>query len=411
MTWKVLKLKDSSLKFIDGDRSSKYPKKSEFKKDGVIFLNAGSISGGRFDISSVNYISQDKYDSILKGRVEPNDIIITTRGNGVGQCFFYNGEYGNALINAQMLIIRADLERIHPKFIYYSFISESCQRNFSNYSSGSAQPQLPISSLKEIEIVIPSLETQKCIANILSTYDDLIENNLKRIKLLEETAQNIYKEWFVNFRFPNYEHTEFDGESGLPVGWEILTVKDYCDIISRGSTLDYNGDEALIPVLNQSCVRNGELELERIRFACPLKENKEYSYLKLNDILINSMGDGTLGRVSKNNTIEDKYIIHNCITFLRAKNNFSQPMLYGYISSKQDYFITVAQGSTGQSTLNLKLINELKINVPTKIIIDDFDRIILPIWQTIGTLKKTNQKLREARDILLPRLMNRTIEV
>ncbi len=365
--------------------------------------------GQRYTPITEDYYSEIAYKKYIKSLIPPLSTCVVTIGS-IGKKMTLTDDY--SFVNQAVNAVIPDVKKYDPFFVFYALKNILHKVKSADTGASSGRENVSKSNFMSLKLNVPEhIETQRKIGQILSSFDDLIENNLKRIKLLEETAQNIYKEWFVNFRFPNYEHTEFNTESGLPVGWEEMTVKEYCEIVSRGATLDYLGDEALIPVINQSCVRNGELELEKIRYACPLKETKEYSYLKLNDILINSMGDGTLGRVSKNNTIEDKYIIHNCITFLRAKPNYSQSMLYGFISTKQDYFITVAQGSTGQSTLNLKLINELKLNVPTKIILNAFDNFILPIWQTIGTLKMTNQKLKEARDIMLPRLMNRTIEV
>jgi type I restriction enzyme S subunit len=311
--WKEVRIKNSSIEIIDGDRSSKYPKREEFLNEGVIFLNAASISGNCLKIENVNFISQNKFDSIKKGKVIGGDLIMTTRGNGVGDVAYYSDKNGLALINAQMLILRTNQIDINSKFLYYLFNSNEYKEEFINYSSGSAQPQLPISSLKEIPIKYPPLPTQQRIASILSAYDDLIENNLKRIKLLEEIAQRTYEEWFVKFRI-NGVQLEVS-ENGLPEGWETILVKDYVSIISKGPSLNYEYSGTKYPVINQSCIRNGEIELEKVLYAQELSENKNHCYLKINDILINSMGQGTLGRVSKNISIEDKFIIHNCILF------------------------------------------------------------------------------------------------
>ena len=123
------------------------------------------------------------------------------------------------------------------------------------------------------------------------------------------------------------------------------------------------------------------------------------------------MGQGTLGRVSKNNSISEKYIIHSCITFLRAKDIYSQTYLYQFISSKEDYFISVSQGSTGQTTLKKSLIENLDIIIPESNLLKKYDDIVIPMWNKIGVLKNQIKKLKSARDILLPRLMNQTIEV
>jgi type I restriction enzyme S subunit len=223
--------------------------------------------------------------------------------------------------------------------------------------------------LATIKFNVPDYPTQKRIASILSAYDDLIENNLKRIKLLEEIAQRTYEEWFVKYRV-NGKQLPIDENTGLPVGWKQITVNDYVEVISKGPTLNYDFVGRKYPVINQSCIRNGEIELEKVLYAQELNANKEYCYLKVNDILINSMGQGTLGRVSKNVSIKNEsYIIHNCIMFLRAKKELSQFQLYYFISSKQSYFISVSQGSTGQTTLKQSLVGDLEINLPTNFIL------------------------------------------
>jgi type I restriction enzyme S subunit len=296
-------------------------------------------------------------------------------------------------------------------FVYYiSQIDEFRKYAIGSMVGASGRQRADATFVGNYEILLPPLPTQRRIASILSAYDDLIENNLKRIKLLEEIAQRTYEEWFVKFRV-NGRQLIIDEKTGLPEGWRLVSVKDYSEEISKGPSLNYDNDGNKFPVINQSCIRNGEIELEKILFAQELSNNKQNCYLKINDILINSMGQGTLGRVSKNVSINERFIIHNCITFVRAKEIFSQYQLFYFLSSKQSYFEGVAQGSTGQTTLKVSLIEELEIQLAPKKLIDHFNSIIKPLWEQMGILKKQNQKLKETRDILLPKLMNGTINV
>ena len=296
-------------------------------------------------------------------------------------------------------------------FIYY--LSQTYE--FRSYAIGSmvgasGRQRADATFVGNYEFLLPPLSTQRRIASFLSAYDDLIENNLKRIKILEEIGQRTYEEWFVKFRV-NGEQLPIDEKKGLPEGWRIVSVKDYSEEISKGPSLNYDTDGNKYPVLNQSCVRNGEIELDKVLYAQELPKGREKSYLKINDIVINSMGQGTLGRVSKNVSIKDRFIIHNCITFVRAKEALSQYQLFYFLSSKQSYFEGVAQGSTGQTTLKVSLIEELEIQLAPKNIINHFNSIIKPLWEQMGILKNQNQKLKESRDILLPKLMNGTINV
>lgn len=415
MSWEIDTLGKYS-KVISG-----YAFKSDsFRTDnGIPIIKIKNIQREYVEIDGEYFVDTSYLSLDPKFHCIKDDILISLTGSHitlpnsvVGRVAKYHYDFTSLLNQRGGKIVVTNPDKLENNYLYYYLCQNEIRIKLAQFGRGGAnQCNISPSNVESIPIILPPLETQKRIASILSNYDDLIENNLKRIKLLEETAQNIYKEWFVNFRFPNYEHTAFDSESGLPVGWEKIQVRDYVSIISKGPSLNYETDGVKYPVLNQSCVRNGEIELEKILFAQELNTNKEHCYLNINDILINSMGQGTLGRVSKNVSINEKFIIHNCITFLRAKPELSQYQLFYFISNKQTYFESVGQGSTGQTTLKVSLIEELEIIKPSINIINQFDSLIAPLWKQIGLLKNQNQKLKEARDILLPRLMNRTIEV
>ena len=162
-----IQLGDSKTKFIDGDRSKRYPKREEFTDEGVLFLNAASINSGVIKENEANRISESKYEKIQKGRIEKGDILLTTRGNGVGDVAYVNiREKG--LINAQMLILRVCQDEICSKFLYYYLSSKTLNSYIWNFASGSAQPQIPIRDLKKIPIFLPHIQVQNKVSAILS---------------------------------------------------------------------------------------------------------------------------------------------------------------------------------------------------------------------------------------------------
>lgn len=197
--WVYEKLGNLPILFIDSDRSKRYPKRSEFQDHGIAFLNAESISSGRFDRTKVNHIPYEKYEEIKKGRVENGDIVLTMRGNGVGDAALIFGEGILGLINAQMLILRPNDEVINSKFLYYGFISPQFKRELSNFVSGSAQPQLTMTHLRHVPFRVPPLAEQKAIAHILGSLDEKIELNRQMNETLEAMAQALFKSWFVDF--------------------------------------------------------------------------------------------------------------------------------------------------------------------------------------------------------------------
>lgn len=359
----------------------------------------------RFKLSETkDKITLEGLNNSSTNLIPKNTVIISTR-MGLGKAF----------INEVDMAINQDLKALIPnskinnKYLLWTIIL------YKDYlemlGNGSTVRGIRLETLKNIKIKLPPLLVQQKIAKILSNYEDLIENNLKYIKLLEEAAQLLYEEWFLRFKI-NDKKLDIDQTSGLPFYWKKIKVKDYVAIISKGPSLNYNlGTSKGVEVLNQSCIRNSEIELEKVLIAKELNDNKKSAYLKINDILVNSMGQGTLGRVSKNVSVDKKMIIHNCITFLRAKDKYSQFMLFYFISLHQKYFEIVAHGSTGQSTLNKDLISNLMITIPDDKTIKRFDSVVAPIWSKVGILKKQNQLLKEARDMLLPYLLTDLIDI
>tara|TARA_B110000008_G_C16975870_1_gene565841 strand:+ start:1768 stop:2997 length:1230 start_codon:yes stop_codon:yes gene_type:complete len=409
MSWDTIKLGDYIETLTDYHANGAYKKlkanvELKYKSDYALMIRTLNFERNNFN-SNLIWVNETEYNFLSKSKVYPDDIIMNKIANA-GSVYIMPNLNRPVSLAMNLFLIR--FKELDQKFMYY--LMKTNELYIKSFANGVATQSITKDAVRNLEFEIPSKTTQKRIADILSAYDDLIENNLKRINLLEQSAQNIYKEWFVNLRFPGHENTAINEETGLPVGWEKLTIEEYTKVASRGPSLNYKIDKGF-PVLNQSCIRNGEIELDKVRIAEKLKENKEHCYLQINDILINSMGQGTLGRVSKNNSISEKFIIHNCITLLRAKDDYSQTLLYHFISAKEKYFISISQGSTGQTTLKLSLIKELILNAPSKTLMNSFDDIVLPMWSQIGKLKTQNQKLKAARDILLPRLMNRTIEV
>ena len=409
MSWiRKYKIKEAPIKLIDGDRSEKYPKREEFKDSGIVFLNANSISGGRMNISNANYISIEKFESIKKGRVIQGDLIMITRGNGVGDISYYSGQFGDALINAQMLIIRTEQSTINSKFLYYLFSSSQYKELFKNYSSGSAQPQLPITSLKEIEISYPDISTQNKIASILSVYDDLIENNLWRIKLLEEAAQNIYKEWFVHFRFPDYENTEF--ENGLPKGWTYRKLNSLCNFIGgfafKSKNYKETGNYKIVTIKNVTDRRFDKSKFDYIS-ELPAKM-KEACKIQEGDILLSLTGN--VGRTCL--AFGSNLLLNQRVCIIEPINKTNSVFVYYMFGS--DSLIKLMQNlSNGVAQQNLSPVklSEQKVLLPNEGIMISFNKIVSPIVIQIINLYKNNQLLKEARDILLPRLINRAIEV
>ena len=172
-------LGDVAIQFIDGDRGKNYPSNNEFLDVGYcLFLNAKNVTPDGFSFGEVSFITQEKDAMLRKGKLEKNDVVLTTRGT-VGNVAFYGERvlYSNVRINSGMLIIRPDPSVFCPEYVYWLFRSDIIQNQIKRFCSGTAQPQLPISSIKKFEIPLVDIKTQKKIAAILSALDEKIAIN------------------------------------------------------------------------------------------------------------------------------------------------------------------------------------------------------------------------------------------
>ena len=403
MSWKEKKIDELTQVVTKGTTPSTYG--YDFIDNGVNYIRAEGISkDGYVDESTFLKVSDDCHNKLFRSQLKENDILFSIAGMALGKTGIVKEEYLPANTNQAVGIIRPIKEIVFPKFLQFYFINPLFYKMVNSVSAQSAQPNINLAQIKSLKINLPPLETQKRIASILSNYDDLIENNLKRIKLLEETAQNIYKEWFVNFRFPNYEHTEFDAESGLPEGWETRKVTDFFDFIKGievgSANYENKPNSETLPFLRVGDIskRDGGIYVKK-----SLVKDK---IVDKNDILISF--DGSIGSVGYG--LEGSY--SSGLRKITSKTEiFGKGFMYCLVKSDniQNTINSHAKGTTilhaGTSIIHLEF------PLATDNVILSFNQISNPIFEQMVSLNNQNQKLKEARDILLPRLMNRTIEV
>ena len=405
------KLGAAPVTFVDGDRSAKYPKRSEFVAEGVPFLNGESISDGRLDPTKANFISYDKFGEIKKGRLLPGDLILTTRGNGVGKTAFYTSPRP-ALINAQLLIIRPDQKKIVPGFLYYSFCNPDFQSQLSNFKSGSAQPQLPITALRDVEFSFPPLAIQAKIAAILLAYDDLIENNTRRIAILESMARAIYREWFVEFRFPGHENVKLvDSPLGMiPDGWKVCPLKEVYRTSSGGTPSrkvdEYFRDGTI------NWVKSKELD-DRFIWDTEEKitdEGLSNSSAKLfpRNTIIMAMYGATIGQLGILGTAATTN--QACCAFLTHESRLGHAyLLFNLLSNRTD--IINLRAGAAQQNVSQDVIREIPFLVPTLEVVKKYNELIDPFLENIFRLQRKIVNLRHTRDLLLPKLISGELDV
>ena len=386
---------------IDGDRGKNYPQQHEFSEEGYcLFLNTGNVTRSGFSFESNQFISKEKCDMLRKGKLSRNDIVYTTRGT-VGNAAFYSESvpYEHVRINSGMVIIRPNEEIVSTRLLYQILKSDYYRPYFKKYCTGSAQPQLPIKNFSEIELDLPELANQQHIADILSAYDDLIENNQKQIKLLEEAAQRIYKEWFVDLRFPGYENTPI--VDGVPEGWDKLAINDIAEYINGYAFKPSDWGNIGKPIIKIREMGDGVTKDTPRNTG---KDIPEKYHIYAGDILFS--WSATLSAMIWDG---ENGLLNQHLFKVVPNDAFGREYVLQSILHTLNEFQNLTTGATMKHIQRGKL-KEVFVNTPDKKFMSKYEVLAEPIRQKILSLKKQNLNLIEARDRLLPKLMSGELE-
>ncbi len=293
------------------------------------------------------------------------------------------------------------------------------------FAGGAAQPLLTQNILKKLEVRIPCIEVQKRISSILSAYDDLIEVNLKRIKLLEEAADLIYREWFVNFRFPGYKNTKF--MDGIPEGWFLSNIADLLEHFIGGGwgkdsvSYDFCEPAYVIRGTDFQALKTGSFKSVPYRFH--KRSNLQSRALKIHDIIFEVSGgskDQPVGRStiitsSLSGRFNLEFMCASFCKLLRPKQAFLSTYLYLFFRfAYQSNQLSPYQKLSASNIMNFafeEFIAETYLIIPDKEISCSFHDLIWPLIEQVYNLSVFNEALKSARDILLPKLMSGEIEV
>lgn len=382
MSWKKAKLSECCQSISDGDHQA--PPKSN---KGIPFVTISNIKDNSFDFTNCMHVPQSYYDNLLaKRKPQKGDILYSVVGSfGIPVLIKENVKF---TFQRHIAILRPNPHIVEPAYMYYSMLSKAFFLQADAAAIGAAQRTISLSSLQNLTINLPDLPTQRRIASILSAYDDLIENNRRQIKLLEEAAQRLYREWFVELRFPGHESVKV--VDGVPEGWKIETVGSLLRKIPRTKqvlTSDYQVS-GNIPIVDQS------------RDFIAGYTNDTDACVKPQDAII-VFGDHT--RILK------------YITFPFAKGADGTQLIVSNSDCMPQslfYFSIIHIDLTNYHyARHFKYLKESTILVPTKSIANAYDNIVHPIMKRIQVLRDSCVKAKEARDRLLPILMNREMEV
>ena len=394
MEWKEVDIEQTSIEIIDGDRGKNYPKNNELTNSGYcLFLSAANVTKNGLQFSNNSFITKEKDALLRKGKLMPQDIVLTTRGT-VGNVGFYSDDvpYPNMRINSGMVIIRPG-EDFDTMFLYQYLRSCYFRAQITQFQSGSAQPQLPISTLQKMKVIKPDIAAQRRIASILSSFDRKIELNNKINADLEEMAQAIFKNWFVDFE-PFKDGKFVDSELGMiPEGWKVGTLGDFCNVFTGKKNTNQAIEKGLYPFF--SCAPE------------PLASND--AIFKGKAIIIAGNGSYT-GRTMFYNGGFDLYQrTYACTIREQDKENL---MIFFYHMMKQ-FFEPVKMGGTRGSSIPYIVMGDItQQDFPySEEWLIRFSNIANSMMDRKLRIDKENSRLSLLRDTLLPRLISGEIEV
>ena len=382
----------------------------KLRPDGIPFIKGKHISGGLVDFDNCDYIMlEDHIKAIQRSKPEYGDTLFSNIGS-VGDAAYVNTRNEFSIKN--VALFKPNPRVVGGKYLYYVVIGPKFKGELFAKRSGVAQPFFSLEMLRSHEVEYHcGLPTQRKIASILSAYDDLIENNLRRIKILEEMAQALYREWFVKFRFPGHEKVRMvDSPLGkIPEGWEVKTLDEFGEIIT-GKTPSKKRPEYYghyIPFIklpdmhgNIFCLKTQD-NLSRLG-----AESQRTKTIPPNNLCVSCIGTGGIVIITSVASQTNQQI--NSIIL---RNETDLEFLYFTLVDLKETI--VRYGATGATMTNLSRgkFTALQVVSPGELLVGQFHNLMVPAFQSIRNLQQRNQTLRQTRDFLLPRLISGELDV
>lgn len=364
---------------------------SEYTESGIPFFRSKEIIDlfNKNNIATELFISENRYNEIKNkfGVPEEDDMLLTSVGS-IGIPYLVKSSDKFYFKDGNLTWFRKyNRKLIDPLYLYQWVISSVGKETLTRLSMGAAQPALTISRLKNLSLNIPSISVQQKIASILSAYDRLIENNTRRIRLLEQMAENLYKEWFVRFRFPEHENVEM--VNGLPKGWKIKKLGEYANISTGKCNREDAEEDGIYPLFDRS---------QEIK--------KSSKWIKdCEAIIVPGEGTSFMPRYYKG-----KFNLHQrCYCIEPTIKDIGFYLFYSIMLNRK-YFLSVATGATVPS-LRQNNFTKMKLIIAELELVKKYNKIASTIAFQIDRLKEQNTLLTRQRDLLLPRLMSGKLEV
>lgn len=378
MKWEKVKLGD-----VTDSCLGKMLDQAKNKGDYQPYLANVDVRWGSFELDNLSEM-RFECDEQERYGLKYGDLVIC-EGGEPGRCAIWKDQIPNMKIQKALHRVRVH-ECLDTRYLYYWFLLAGKTGTLEQYFTGATIKHMPGQKLKSIIIDMPPIEVQHRIADILWSYDDLIENNQKQIKLLEEAARWLYKEWFVDLHFPGYETTPII--NGIPEGWQQLLLEQVAPILTGKKDANFSTKDGPYPFF--TCAQT-PLQAPSYSFDCDA-------------VILAGNGDFNV------KLCRGQFEAYQRTYVLSPKNKELLFLLYHAVNNSMAKLVQGASGSTIKF-LTKGMIASIPVYAPDKLTLNKFNELSEAIQKQIEILKSTIARAAEARDCLLPKLMNREIEV
>lgn len=398
MNWKQTTLGEISSNIQTGPFGSQLHQ-SDYSENGIPVVMPKDILNGHVSDISIARVPEEYANRLNRHKIEPGDILYSRRGD-VGRCAFTTDIEAGWLCGTGCLRVTIDQRKAIPKFVFYQLQKTETIGWVEKHAVGSTMLNLNTSILSNVPIQIPSIDKQRFIVGVLSAYDNLIENNQKQIKLLEEAAQRLYKEWFVDLRFPGHENTKIT--DGVPEGWSVQSINDIAEYINGYAFKPSDWGNLGKPIIKIKEMGSG--------IASDTPRNPGESIPERYNVTAGDILFSWSATLSAKIWDEEDGLLNQHLFKVIPHGGVSREFVLQSILKTLDEFLNLTTGSTMKHIQRGKL-KEVHIIVPNEQMMHIYESISEPSREQILKLKKRIVILQEARDRLLPKLMSGEIEV
>lgn len=373
--------------------------------EGYPLIRTPNVGKGRLDLNGVHRVSESVYKQrIQRGAPRANDLIFAREAPAGNVALVQENQ--TVCLGQRTVLIRPNVQKVNPQYLVYYLLSPKPQYELLGTANDATVAHVNLPAIRNLKIELPEKSVQDKIGTILVTYDDLIENNQKQIKLLEEAAQRLYKEWFVDLRFPGHENTKI--VDGVPEGWSVYPFSSKVDIMSGGTPKTsipdyYNGkipfytpkdsDGAFFAYKTQINITEGGLKNCNSRLYPP------------KTVIITARGT-----VGKTTILAVPMAMNQSCYALKMKENDAPYYLFFALNNEIKALQTMANGGIFNTIIG-KTFDSINIQIPKDPLIYGFEKTVRPFMEQIKNKLQANSKLVEARDRLLPKLMSGEVKV